>query len=610
MRSKSQLPDPMRDFRKLYRLLYPYRGKVLLSTLSHLLMALFTIVSIPLIIPLFHFLFSTRPEQSERPDSIFDIIDWLQYYFLEIIDNYGADKALLLTCLFIALTIFLKNLFRYLALYIMVPVRSSVARDLRTKLYDSYLDLSYDQEKNNSRGDLITRMSNDVQEIEWNMLRFIDTMIKSPIIVVGAVFLMLSISVTLSFFVLVLMVFTALVIGTLSKTLKRQSSQLQSQLSMITKTTDESLDGTLLIKIYRVGQFWRDSFSSRNESYRQKFDRVTRRQELSSPMSEFLGVTVVVALLWFGARMVMNTDLRAETFFAFVLAFYHVIEPLKSFSTAYYYLRRGSASLERIDELTDLHNDSLSVDGKEDFVFNNTIEFNAVSYAYGESRVLNKLDLKIQKGQKVALVGASGAGKSTIIRLLLKMIKAHGGTISFDGRRIDEIRKESLYKSIGYVSQQSFIFNDTVRNNITMGRSNIPDSLIWDCLKMARADGFVKAMGKGLDSLISERGSDLSGGEKQRLTIARALVENPDILILDEPTSSLDPESERVLSEAVINILKDRTALIIAHRLSTIQSVDNIFVIDNGKIVDSGTHDELSSREGIYAQYVNIQNIA
>lgn len=599
----------MRDFKKLFQLLYPYRVSVFWSSVSHLMMAVFTIISIPLIIPFFHFLFSTQPDQTEKPDKILDIIGWLQYYFLKIINEQGAIKALLICCVFIIVTIFLKNFFRYLALYIMVPVRSGVVRDLRQKLYASFMSLSFSQDRDQRRGDQMTRMANDVQEIEWNMLRFIDTLIKSPIIIVGAILLMLSISVKLSLFVVLLMAFTAIVIGTLSRQLKRQSSQLQERLSQITGTIDESLDGSLLIRIYGVTAYWKERFSKFNNAYRNKFNKVSRRQELSSPLSEFLGVTVVVALLWYGARLVMVDQLVPETFFAFVLAFYHVIEPLKSFTTAYYYIKRGGASLERIEASISLtQNESRSIE-TESLKFEDRIEFKDVSFSYDDHKVLDGLNLSIGKSEKIALVGASGSGKSTIVRLLTKLIDCQEGEIEIDGVNIKRIKRQELYANIGFVSQQSFLFNDTIRNNITMGRPGFDDETIMKCLQLAYADTFVNRLPAGLDSMVGERGNLLSGGEKQRLTIARALLQDPAILILDEPTSALDPNSEQVVSRAITNVLKDRTAVIIAHRLSTIKNVNNIFVIDNGKVVEQGSHEKLIKKMGKYAQYVNIQSM-
>ena len=581
----------------------------MISTFSHLLMAVFTIISIPLIIPIFHFLFSTQPDQQEKPDSIFDIIEWLQYYFLQMINAFGSERTLVYSCLFILVAIFLKNLFRYLALYIMAPVRSNVVRDLRSELYQNIMALSFDAGQKQRRGDLITRISSDVQEIEWNMLRFVDTIIKSPIIIIGAVLLMLSISVKLSLFVVVLMLFTALVIGTLSKKLKRQSSDLQARLSDINTSIDENLDGSLFIRIYGVARKWKEKFEDHNSAYKTKFDKVTRRQELSSPLSEFLGVAVVVILLWFGATLVMADELRAETFFAFVLAFYHVIEPLKSFSTAYYYLKRGSASLDRILALSQNGKITVQDQGKTDIQFGQEISFENVSYAYDENTVLNGLNLRVKKGEKVAIVGPSGAGKSTLVRLLLKLIGPQEGQITIDNQPLNEISTESLYKQIGYVSQNPFLYQDTIRNNITLGREGIHDDLIWNALKLACADTFVANLNKGLDTLVGERGDLLSGGEKQRLTIARALVHNPSILIFDEPTSALDPESEKQVSQAIINVLEDRTAVVIAHRLSTIKFADKICVMEKGKIVEEGSHADLAAQKGLYANFVSFQSI-
>lgn len=571
-------------------------------------MAVFTVISIPLIIPFFHFLFSTTPKVASRPDNPLKIIDWLEYYFIELITHYGPNKALIFTCLFLMATIFLKNLFRYLAMYFMVPVRSGIVRDLRASLYNRFINLSYLEQRESSRGDLLTRINSDVQEIEWNILRFIDTIFKSPIIIVGAVLLMLSMSVKLTGFVFALMLFTVVVIGTLSRKLKRQSEQLQSSVSKLTSIIDETLDGSILLRVYRVKDAWLKMFSQTNNDVRSQFNRVVRRQELSSPLSEFLGVGVVVVLLWFGAKLVMNNELQPEAFFAFVLAFYHVIEPLKSFSTAYYYVKKGSASLDRIEEIVNV--DALP-SGKniKGFSFDNAIAIKDVSYSYGEKNVLENLSLVVPKGRKIALVGASGSGKSTLVRLLLKEIIPSNGKITVDSTNLVDLNNNEWYKRIGFVTQSAFLYNDTIRNNILLGRVGISDDKILSSLKLACALDFVKELPSGLDTRISDRGASLSGGERQRLTIARALIEDPEILILDEPTSALDPSSEKEVSQAIINVLKDRTAIIVAHRLSTIKSVDTIFVMEKGTIVESGNHEELYLRNGIYTNYVKIQSV-
>ena len=319
----------MSDTKRILSFLSQYKSNVWLSLLSHVMMAIFTIISIPLVIPFFHFLFSTTPSTAVRPQSLWDLIGWLEYYFVQIIQTHGPQKALIMTCAFLMLTFFLKNLFRYLAVYFMIPVRSGVMTDLRQKLYTKYLDFSQTEQMNTQRGDLITRMTADVQEIEWSILRFIQAVIKSPIIIIGSVLLMLSIHTGLTLFVFVLMAFTLLVIGTLSRTLKKNSTNLQNSLSDITSMTDEALDGSMVLNVFRVIPRWKQAFLSYNKDYKHTYDKVSKRQELSSPLSEFLGVSVVVILLWYGAQLVFENTLKPESFFAFIFAFYHVIEPLK-----------------------------------------------------------------------------------------------------------------------------------------------------------------------------------------------------------------------------------------------------------------------------------------
>lgn len=598
----------MQELKKLFFYLKPFKKWVSISVFCHVMMAVFTVISIPMIIPFFHFLFSTTPSTDIQPSGALDIVGWLQYFFIKIIDTYGPNKTLVLTCVFLLVTIFLKNLFRYLAMYFMVPVRSGVAFDLRSQLYSSYINMSFDVQKDTNRGDLITRLNNDVNEIEWNVLRFIDTIFKSPIIIFGAIALMLSISVKMTLFVFLLMLFTGLVIGTLSRRLKKQSEELQNQMSQITNHLDYTLDGGFILKVYRSVTEWKNKFLSINNNVRTLFNSVVRRQELSSPLSEFLGVGVVVVLLWYGARSVMKGEIEPATFFAFVLAFYHVIEPLKSFSTAYYYIKKGAASMERIDNVLQRKND-LSFKANREFVFNEKIEFINVSAQYEDQAILNDISFEIKKGQKIALVGASGSGKSTIVRLLLNVIPVKGGEIRFDGVLVNEFDEKDIYSHIGFVTQSSFIYNDTIRNNILLGRKGISDEKIIQCLHLACAWEFVSKIDGQLDAWLSERGKNLSGGEKQRLTIARALVEDPQILIFDEPTSALDPQSEKMVSQAITNVLKDRTAIIIAHRLSTIKNVDNIFVIENGILVEKGNHTELSQGSGLYSKYVKIQSV-
>jgi len=599
----------MQEIIKLFAYLKSYKKSVFLSIFCHILMALFTIISIPLVIPFFHFLFSTSPQITSKPDSYLKIIDWLQYYFVKLTDMYGPEKTLILVCVFLIIVFLLKNLFRYLAMYFMVPVRSNIVSNLRSNLYLKYLQFSLQEKQDQTKGDLITRITNDAQEVEWSILRFIDAVFKSPIIIIGAIVLMLSISPQLTLFVFALMLFTLLVIGTLSKKLKKQSIALQNELSSITSTVDETLDGSLLINVYRVTDVWKSKFDQFNKNFKNIFDEVTRRKDLSSPLSEFLGITVVVVLLWYGAKLVMNQQLKPETFFAFVIAFYHVIEPLKSFSTAFYNIKKGSASLDRINSFIPKTKEETLQGIEVEFKFKESILFKNVSYAYDQQKVLNDVNLEIKKGEKIAIVGPSGAGKSTIVKLLLKMLSADSGAVLIDGKDIHDYSKESLYRQIGLVTQKAFLYNDTIYNNLTLGRSNITIDKIKASLCLAKADEFIASLNDGIKTVVGDKGDRLSGGEQQRLTIARALLEDPTLLIFDEPTSSLDPESEKAVSLAIMNALKDRTAIIIAHRLSTIKFADRILVLKNGKIVESGTHEELINLHGVYTEYVEIQSI-
>lgn len=597
----------MQDFKKLLSHLAPYKANVVLSMMSHIFMALFTVVSIPLIIPFFQILFARTPVDVSIPEKQWDIIGWLEYYFVGIVKEFGANKAILLVCGAIVFTFLMKNLFRYAAMYFMVPVRSGIVKDLRTNLYNHYLDIPY-TDNNKRRGDLITRITADVQEVEWSILRFVETIFKSPIVIAGSILLMLSINFKLTLFVFVLMLFTALVIGTLSKTLKRQSMALQDSLSSMTSTVDESLDGNLMISVYRVKSFWTNKFEKDNNVFRRLLNKVSWRQDLSSPLSEFLGVTVVVILLWYGSKLVLNNELNPETFFAFIFAFYNVIEPSKSFSSAFYNIKKGVAALDRIDEVLPRQH-TIDADGRKDFSFNQSIVFDNVSFAYEDQAVLKDVNFEIFKGEKLAIVGPSGAGKSTLVNLILNKIQPNKGSIYIDDQNLNGLDISSWYKKIGLVTQKPFLFNDTIESNISLGRRDYTKTQLENALVSSESKQFVSQLTHGVQSVIGDKGEQLSGGEQQRLTIARALLEDPELIIFDEPTSALDPESEKKVSHAITTALDNRTALVIAHRLSTVKQMDRILVLKSGQVVEQGNHEELISKNGVYAEYVKMQSL-
>ena len=600
----------MKDILRLLTYIIPYKKLVLSSVVCHVFMALFTVISIPLIIPFFQVLFSRTPIVTTTPDSKWDIIAWLEYFFVQVLETYGTDKAIMMVCGAIATTFLLKNMFRYLAMFFMVPVRSNIVRDLRHQLYTQYINYNFIQDQEHNKGDLISRITADVQEVEWSILRFIEIIFKSPIVIIGSIALMFSINVKLTMFVFVLMLFTAVVIGTLSKTLKKQSVALQDCLAKMTSSVDEGIDGAMMINVYQTQPYWQEKFSIINNTYRKLLNKVSWRQDLSSPLSEFMGVSVVVVLLWYGSHLVLNSELKPEKFFAFIFAFYNVIEPSKSFSSAFYNIKKGIAAFERIDDILSINAYNSDHTKGEKVSFESEIRFDNVTFSYEDMKVLDNLSFTINAYEKIALVGPSGAGKSTIKKLLLGYIKPDSGTIYVDGLDINNLSMEDWYQQLGIVSQKAFLYNDTIRNNVTLGRDGITDDQIWKAMKECYAYNFVQDMPHKLDTIVGDSGEMISGGEQQRLTIARALVANPSILIFDEPTSALDAESETKVSHAINNALQKRTAIVIAHRISTIKKMDRILVLDQGRVIESGNHSALVDKKGVYADYVSLQSIS
>jgi ABC-type multidrug transport system fused ATPase/permease subunit len=601
----------MKDFFQLLSFIKAYRGYVILNIISNVLMALFMVVSIPAIIPFFQILFDRQPPVlEEQVLSINNIQLWVQYQFSALINNNSKEEALAIVCVVLIGLFFFKNFFRYMSMFFMAFVRNGVVRDLRKKLYDKYLDLPFAYFSNERKGDLISRITTDVLEIENSILSVLETTFREPIIIIGSTAFMLIVSPKLTLFVFALIIFTVFVIGGVSRTLRRKSRIAQDRLANIVSIVEESLGGMRIIKAFNGERIQDAKFSRENDGYMHLLTRILWRRDLSSPLSEFLGVAVVVILLWYGSRQVFSGILAAETFFAFLFAFYNVISPAKSFSSAYFFIQKGLASVDRINEIYALENPiSDTPESKSITQFSGNIEFRNVSFSYpgSEVHVLKNINLNIKKGQKIALVGASGSGKSTLVDLVPRFHDPTEGRILIDGLDLKEYIIADLRNQMGIVSQEAILFNDTIQNNINFSEQAGDENSIIESAKNANAHDFILETAQGYDTVIGERGMKLSGGQRQRLTIARALLKNPPILILDEATAALDSESEKLVQDALERVMQGRTAIIIAHRLSTIRHVDAIFVMKEGRIVEQGTHDELQKLGGEYKKFVGLQ---
>ncbi len=546
-----------------------------------------------------------------EPPTTHAIDQWVNYYLSMMIQDVGKINALMWVCGIMIIVFFIKNVFRYLATYFMAPVRNGIIYDLRKELFDKFLDLPLSYYSTEKKGKLLSSMTTDVQEIEWSILNVIDAIFKSPIIIAGSIFFMIYISPQLTAFVAILLVFTAFIIGGISKNLKKESGKAQEKVAELTSTLEETIGGIRIIKGFGAEKHLSKRFENENDSFRNILTALIWRRDLSSPLSEFLGITVVTFLLYYGSVLVFEDKLQPETFFTFVFAFYQVIEPSKTFATTYYNIQKGLGALDRVEAILFTPNpieekeNAIDIDG-----FQSHIVFDKVSFAYqnNDEEVLRDISLTIPKGKIVAIVGPSGAGKSTLTDMLPRFYDPTGGKILIDGKDLKDISLSSLRDQFSLVSQEAILFHDTVRNNIVFGKQATEEEII-QAAKVANAHDFISSMPQGYDTLIGDRGVKLSGGQRQRLTIARAVLRNPAILILDEATSALDSESERWVQDALTQLMKGRTSIVIAHRLSTIQNADIIVVMENGKIIQMGNHQELIAEDNLYRKLVEMQNL-
>jgi ABC-type multidrug transport system fused ATPase/permease subunit len=579
-----------------------YTRSIMLSIGSNIFLSFFTVVSIPIIIPFFQILFDRKPNlaNASGPEK------WLHGYFDQLVNTQGKEAALITVCLAIVGVFFLKNIFRYLALYFITPVRNGIVRDLRMDMFDKFLLLPISYFTEERKGDLMSRVTIDVQEVEWSILNTIEAIFKAPIILIGCLIFMITISLKLTLFVVVLLVITALIIGSIGRSLRSTSATAQTKLGELSSILEESLSGMRIIKAFNGEEKAKSKFNTESQSYYKTINAILFRRDLAAPLSEFLGIAIVAILLWYGTLLVLKNELTPETFFAFVFAFYQVIEPAKNLSQALYNIEKGRSAMERINEVLSLH---VTNHNRPDALVKNKleskIEFKDVWFQYPSAQdfALKGFNLTINKGESVALVGPSGGGKSTVADLLIRFQECSKGEILMDGKNILSLDLIAYRDLFGVVTQEAILFNDSIAENITFGKPKDITKLN-EAITTAHLQSVIDDLPDNVDHFIGDRGNKLSGGQKQRLTIARAMYKNPAILILDEATSSLDSESEKIVQSSIENIMKDRTSIIIAHRLSTIINADKIVVVKDGLIHDVGSHDALMLSSPIYQNLV------
>jgi len=596
-----------------------YRKFTLLNILFNIFYAIFNVLSVLAFIPVLGILFGTDKQIITKPtyEGFTKIGSFLKdsfYFFVsEKIESSGQINTLLFICVLALSLFFFKNLFRYLASYVITFLRTGIVKDLRDQLYHKIVELpiSYFTEKR--KGDIIARMTADVQEVEVSILTSIETIVREPLTVVIAISIMLFMSVKLTLFVFILLPVSGFIISSISKKLKAKSIKAQQETGTFLSFIEETLSGLRVIKGFNSERIIEKKFNNSTETFRNLMTSVFHRQTLASPMSEFLGSATIIAILWFGGKEVLSetSALQPDEFMGYIVLFYTVLNPIKLITTSYYNIQKGEASAARIMQVLNTENHIKELPNatvkKE---FKEKIEFKNISFMYKKDTILNNFSLTINKGETVALVGQSGSGKSTLANLITRFYDVNSGDILIDGENIKNITKKSLRDLMGIVTQESILFNDTVKNNIQLGTENASDKAILEASEIANANEFIKNLPEQFETNIGDSGGTLSGGQKQRLSIARAVLKNPPIMILDEATSALDTESEQLVQVALEKMMQNRTSLVIAHRLSTIQKADTIVVMKQGKIVEQGKHDALLQKKGEYSKLVNMQSLS
>ena len=608
----------MKSLKTIFKYIKNYPGLVVAYFNFNILSAIFGLVSLGMLSPFLMVIFNQEDSFKNVAGSSSGALSMLDY-FKEKLHGLmqspgGSSKALLLLCLIIFTAIILKNLCTYLSMYFLNPIRNRILNDMRRNMYQKILQLPVGYFSEQRKGDVMSKLSNDLADVEGSTISVMESIFREPIVVIFSMVWLVVLSPQLTLFLLVFLPVAGFVLGRIGRSLKKQNVQVLQQFGSIFSTIEETLGGIRIIKAFNAEAKIQKKFNAENENLFHLKNRSNRRRDLASPVSEAMGVTAVLCILYYGGRLVLANEgamaLNAGDFISYIAIFSQMIQPLKALSNASYNIQKGSASIERIESLINENVEIKEVANPKILKeFTTAIELKNVSFGYDEHLILQNINLTIKKGQTVALVGSSGAGKSTLADLIPRFIDAGEGEVLIDGVNIKDYSLHSVRSQMGIVTQEAILFNDSIANNIALGVEDAAISDIERAATIANAHSFIAKKEEGYDSNVGDRGMKLSGGERQRLTIARAVLKNPPILILDEATSSLDTESERLVQDAINNLMSHRTSIVIAHRLSTIRHADEIIVLKKGQIVERGTHESLIALNGFYKRLVDMQEV-
>ena len=606
----------MEYFKKILKYALPYKHFAFLNIIANIFYAFFGTLSMISLFPMLKVLFNQTQTLTTAPQwtGISNIVDYSEAYlnyFVTIKKSEGNDDVLIFMILIIVSTFLLKNIFNYLSLFFITYLRNGVIKDVRNELYDKITELSVSYYSEKKKGDVLSRISSDVIELQTSFLGILELIVKEPLMIIFTLASMILINSKLALFVFIFIPISGLIISFIGKSLKRKSNKVQKEQGLFLSLVDETLNGLKIIKSFTSESLFKKKFNDSTKKYYDFSNSLLNRTNLAGPISEFLGICSITILLWYGGQMVLvDNSLDPSSFMVFLGLAYNILTPFKAISKASYKVKKGNAAAERVLQVLD--NKSLIEDPKDNkqiLNFQKSIEFKNVNFSYNNENAIKEFSFNLKKGETLALVGQSGSGKSTLANLVNRFYDIKNGEILIDGLNIKTITKNSLRKLIGLVTQDSILFNDTIKNNLLVAQNNATDDEIIEALKIANAWEFVKELTDGIYHNVGDSGNKLSGGQKQRLSIARAVLKNPPIMVLDEATSALDPESEKLVQNALEKMTINRTSIVIAHRLSTIKNAKHIAVLDRGCIVEKGNHEELMKLKGVYYKYVNMQSL-